>query len=194
MARTSGGGGGGGGGIGSVNVASGAATIGMAHKFVVTAGVYNLGTWSKVSGLSVKWDLAEHRIGNSDQYFKFAGIPKFERLKLSRAADGSTETVKTWLSTHVLASGGTPDEGSVQVFTPAGIAVVTWDLHEMFPIAWQISEFDASASKVAVETLEIVHAGFLPTGRRYGSAGGAGGNGSGGGSGGASSSNGTRRP
>lgn len=156
---------------GMANAAAGASTIGMAHKFVVTAGVYNLGTWSKVGGLSVKWDLAEHRIGSSDQYFKFAGIPKFDRLKLSRAADTSTETVKAWLNA-VSTSGGTPDEGSVQVFTPAGVAVVTWALHEMFPIAWQISEFDASASKVAVETLEIVYAGFLTTGRRYGSGGG----------------------
>ena len=58
--------------------------VGMSHRFVVTVGMFVLGSWSKVSGLAVKWDLAEYRVGNSDEYFKFAGVPRFERLKLSR--------------------------------------------------------------------------------------------------------------
>lgn len=142
--------------------------LGMAHKFVLTAGSFSLGAWSKVAGLSVKWDLAEHRIGNSDQYFKYAGIPKFDRLKLSRAAEqAGTTAVKTWLE-KVSTTGGEPEEGSMKMLTPAGAALTTWTLQAMFPISWQISEFDASASKVAIETLEIVYSGFLTTGRRYG--------------------------
>jgi phage tail-like protein len=142
--------------------------LGMAHKFVLTAGSFSLGAWSKVAGLSVKWDLAEHRIGNSDQYFKYAGIPKFDRLKLSRAAEqAGTTAVKAWLE-KVSTSGGEPEEGSMKMLTPAGTALTTWTLQAMFPISWQISEFDASASKVAIETLEIVYSGFLTTGRKYG--------------------------
>ncbi len=143
------------------------ASLGMAHKFVLTAGSFSLGAWSKVAGLSVKWDLAEHRIGNSDEYFKYAGIPKFDKLKLSRAAEqAGTTAVKTWLE-KVSSSGGTPEEGSMKMLTPSGLPLSTWTLHAMFPIAWQISEFDASASKVAIETLEIVYSGFLTTGKRY---------------------------
>ncbi|MFC5289602.1 phage tail protein [Actinokineospora guangxiensis] len=140
---------------------------GMAHRFVVTAGSRELGAWSKVAGLSVTWDLAEYRVGHSDQYFKFAGVPKFARVKLSRAADATaTPAVKVWLD-EVQASGGVPESGAVQMLTSAGQAVMTWTLQEMFPIAWQISEFDASAGKVAVETLELVHSGFL-TGKQSG--------------------------
>jgi phage tail-like protein len=141
--------------------------LGMAHKFVLTAGSSNLGAWSKVSGLAVKWDLAEHRIGNSDQYFKYAGVPKFDRLKLSRAAEQSgTTAVKAWLE-KVVSTGGTPESGSMKMLNPAGTMITTWTLKEMFPIAWQISEFDASASKVAIETLEIVYAGFFTTALSY---------------------------
>jgi phage tail-like protein len=134
---------------------------GMSHRFVVVAGSHNLGSWSKVAGLSVNWDLAEHRIGSSDQYFKFAGVPKFEKLKLSRAAEpAGTQQVQTWLN-EVHTSGGVPEEGAVEVLTSAGTPVISWTLREMFPIGWQISDFDASASSVAMETLVIVYSGFL---------------------------------
>lgn len=142
--------------------------LGMSHKFVVTVGLFALGSWSKVSGLAVKWDLAEYRVGNSDEYFKFAGVPKFERLKVSRAAAlGSSTMVKQWLESSAQ-SGGTPMEGHV-VLTSAGLPVAQWTLQAMFPIAWSISEFDSSSSKVAMETLEIAYSGFLATGNRYGS-------------------------
>ncbi|MFI6025460.1 phage tail protein [Amycolatopsis magusensis] len=138
--------------------------LAMAHRFVVSAGSRDLGAWSKVSGLSVKWDLAEHWVGDSDQYFKYAGVPKFERLKLSRAAErAGTGAVKAWLE-EVKSSGGTPEEGAIAMLTSSGDSVTSWTLREMFPVAWQISEFDAGASKVAVETLEIVYSGFLAPG------------------------------
>ena len=34
---------------------------------IAIVGMFALGSWSKVSGLAVKWDLAEYRIGNSDE-------------------------------------------------------------------------------------------------------------------------------
>jgi phage tail-like protein len=139
---------------------------GMSHRFFVTAGTRNLGAWSKVAGLSVKWDLAEHRVGSSDQYYKFAGVPKFEQLKLSRAAEATgTQAVQEWLN-EVHASGGVPEEGAVDMMTSAGETVISWTLREMFPSGWQISEFDASAGKVAMETLVIVYSGFLTAAQR----------------------------
>ena len=91
---------------GRTSGSAGAMALGMSHMFTLTAGSRNLGSWSKVSGLSVKWDLAEHRVGSSDQYFKFAGIPKFDKLKLGRAAEkAGTTAVKAWLDA-VAKSGG----------------------------------------------------------------------------------------
>lgn len=150
------------------NRSAGLIPLGMTHRFVVSVGSRNLGAWSKVSGLSVRWDVAEHRIGNSDQYFKFAGVPKFEKLKLSRAAEVSgTTAVKAWLE-EVKSSGGVPEEGAIEMLTSDGESIISWTLHEMFPVSWQISEFDASASKVAMETLEIIYSGFLANGQQFG--------------------------
>jgi phage tail-like protein len=139
---------------------------GMSHRFAVTAGAHDLGSWSKVAGLSVKWDVAEYRRGNSDQVVRFAAIPRYEQVKLSRAADAAgTAAVQTWLA-DVQARGGVPEEGAVEMSTSGGIPVAVWNLREMFPVGWQISEFDATSSKVAVETLTIVHGGFLAPGQQ----------------------------
>jgi phage tail-like protein len=143
--------------------------LGMSHRFLVTAGSRSLGSWTKVAGLAVKWDLAEHRVGDSDQYYKYAAIPKFTPLKMSRAAEATgTVAVQQWLE-EVKASGGVPEAGAVSILTSSGEKVATWSLQEMFPISWSISDFDAgSAAKVAVETLEIVYSGFIAPSARYG--------------------------
>lgn len=142
--------------------------LAMSHRFVVTAGARDLGAWTKVSGLSVDWDLAEHRVGDSDQYFKYAAIPKYGKLKISRAAEEiGTAAVQEWL-VEVKTSGGTPEEGGIALLTSAGEQVAVWALREMFPISWSISDFDASTSKVAVETLQLAYSGFLTPGSRYG--------------------------
>lgn len=139
---------------------------GMAHRFAVTAGSRDLGAWSKVSGLAVKWDVAEYRRGDSGHVDRFAGIPRFEEVKLSRAADSAgTTAVQAWLD-EVHAHGGVPEEGAVEMLTSAGLPVATWTLHGMFPRAWQISEFDATTGRVAMETLTIVHNGFLAGAQR----------------------------
>ena len=36
-----------------------------------------------------------------------------------------------------------------------------WTLRHVIPGKWSISPFDANASKVAIEVLELVHMGFL---------------------------------
>jgi phage tail-like protein len=36
----------------------------------------------------------------------------------------------------------------------------TWNLHRAFPVKWEISEFDASKSELAIETIELAHEGI----------------------------------
>ena len=36
-----------------------------------------------------------------------------------------------------------------------------WELKNVMPVRWSITGFDAGASRVATETLELNHRGFL---------------------------------
>ena len=67
----------------------GSIAVGMTHRFVVVIDnpTYNLGTWSRVQGLSMKWNRCEYRTGDMwNQFWSLPGTTEYERIKLSRAA------------------------------------------------------------------------------------------------------------
>ncbi|WP_042423841.1 phage tail protein [Streptacidiphilus anmyonensis] len=137
-------------------------TTGMAHRFrvLIDTPEYNLGTWSKVSGLQVNWRVCEYRTGAGwNSLVQFPGQTTYQLIKLSRAACRDSETVQRWLkNTAVNASFST---GEISMVDWLGLPVVTWELTAFFPAGWSISDFDAGGSKVAMETLELAHSGFL---------------------------------
>src|SRR4051812_48794397 len=75
--------------------------FGLALRFAVTIDSQDLGNWSKVEGLDVTWDVAEHRVGDAGNFrFYFAAASKFSNVKLTRgvSADGAKK-VMDWLGT-----------------------------------------------------------------------------------------------
>ena len=58
--------------------------VGMRFKVTIDDTNYDLGSWSKVSGLDVTWDIAEYRAGDgqNDKWY-FPGLPKYSTVKLA---------------------------------------------------------------------------------------------------------------
>lgn len=141
-------------------------TIGMVNSFAVSVGQFTLGQWAKIAGLSVKFDPIEYRTGTTNQLALAGGMAKYERIKLTRAVTGKAGsrgggTVQSWLETYTKAPA--PATGIIRLFGPgsSSAALMTWTLRGVVPMSWNVQELDASASKVALETLEIGHTGFL---------------------------------
>ncbi|CRK58383.1 hypothetical protein [Alloactinosynnema sp. L-07] len=144
---------------------SDASKIGLANRFIVTMSgkeIYNLGSWYKADGLDVTWDVAEYRAGdNGNDRFYYPGNTKYSNVKLTRAVSEETKTVREWLSKnsfeHEKFVAKIELRGSKQ-----GDAVITdWELRDVMPVKWAIAGFDAGASQVSLETLELAHLGFL---------------------------------
>ncbi|HEX3650707.1 MAG TPA: phage tail protein [Pseudonocardiaceae bacterium] len=136
--------------------------VGMNHRFAVKIdpSQFDLGSWASASGLSVRWNVAEYKSGDKPNYsWILPGTTKYENIKLRRAACSDSATVQQWLAST--SKDPAPLSGSVQLLDWLGFAVVEWRLKEFFPIGWSITEFDASAAKPALETLELAHTGFL---------------------------------
>ncbi len=139
------------------------ALIGMAMRFDVTIddGQYNLKSFSKAAGLEVSWDVVEYRAGDhrNDRWF-FPGLTKYPTIKLERAAttDG-TEAVKKWLNSNSFAH--KQQSGSIVLRDAHLTEVSKWDLRQVIPVKWSVSGFEATSTKVALETLELAHVGFL---------------------------------
>jgi phage tail-like protein len=136
--------------------------LGLANRFTVTIdfATYNLGSWSQADGLDVKWDVAEYRAGDQgNARWYFPGNSQYTTIRLTRAACEDSKKVKKWLSDTSFQ--WKPYSGKIVLHDSAGSPVMDWELQHVMPVKWSISGFDAGASKVATETLELAHLGFL---------------------------------
>lgn len=140
-----------------------ASKIGLANRFVVSMSgkeEYNLGSWTKAEGLDVSWDVAEYRMGDggNDRLY-FPGNTKYNPVRLSRGVTEETEKVKQWLSKNSFSM--EVFAGYIALFDSGAKKITDWNLRDVMPGKWSITTFDAGASSVAIETLELVHRGFL---------------------------------
>ncbi|MFE9566808.1 phage tail protein [Streptomyces sp. NPDC006487] len=137
-------------------------TLALANRFSVTVdgGAYDLGSWAQVQGLDVQWKMADYRAGDAgnDRWY-FPGFTEYTPLKLTRAACSDSELVKKWLSENSFASKGYP--GEIILMGPDNVKVISWNMRRIIPVKWSITSFEAGQSKVALETLELQHLGFL---------------------------------
>lgn len=140
------------------------AQLGMSMRFTVNLDeqAVNLGSWSKVTGLDVTWDLVEYHAGDGpkNERWYFPGRTKYSVVKLERAveADG-TKAVQEWLAKNSFQHSVT--SGKIELQDAMGAVVFAWTLRHVLPVKWSVTPFDSSANKVALETLEIAHMGFL---------------------------------
>jgi phage tail-like protein len=139
-----------------------ASKLGLANRFSVTIdySAYDLGSWAQADGLSVKWNVAEYRAGDGgNARWYFPGNTEYGTIKLVRAASEDSKAVKKWLDDTSF--NWKPYTGQVVLHDSGANEIMTWELAHVMPVHWQIVGFDAMASKVATETLELAHLGFL---------------------------------
>jgi phage tail-like protein len=135
--------------------------VAMTHRFVVQIDMeeYNLGSWSRVTGLQVSWSRHSYRPGDNNDDLIFPGNISYTPIKLSRAASSQSATVQEWLRKN--SRDPTPLTGGIHMLDYLGMPVITWVLKQFFPVSWSISDFDSTTGKPAIETLELAHTGFL---------------------------------
>ena len=137
--------------------------LALANRFTVKVdapGEVDLGSWAKVDGLDVTFDVVEYRAGDAWNSRWYApGATKYSTVKLSRAVTADTEKVRKWLSDT--AKDHKPGLMVIELKDSADKVVFTWEMRSAMPSKWSVSGFDAGTSKIATETLEVVHVGFL---------------------------------
>lgn len=136
--------------------------FGMTHCFIIAIDnpVYDLGSWQKASGLTVRWDICPYRAGDQgNEFWIYPGNTGYENIKLTRPVSPASNTTQAWLtatSAHML-----PLSGAIMLCASMGVPIITWRLYQFFPVSWQVDELTAETGKVVTETLEIAHTGFL---------------------------------
>ncbi len=144
---------------------------GLAMRFQVSVDGLDLGSWSACKGLKVELKVTPVQEGGNYWFDRL--LPdriKYSPITLERAVHPQdSQAVQSWL--QQVATQWENDSCDGQSYT-AGTATITllgaygqqvmsWTLSSVYPISWSGPTLSATDSKVAIETLELAHQGFL---------------------------------
>lgn len=128
--------------------------------FLVQWGGSRVG-FSEVTGLDMQVEAIEYREGSSPDYskIKMPGLHKFSNITLKRGTfEGDTEYY-TWIRTVNLNKVERRDL-TISLLNEKHEPVITWRVHNAFPVKVQASDLKADGNEVAIETLELAHEGL----------------------------------
>jgi phage tail-like protein len=137
--------------------------------FVVTLDSIELGSFISCEGLGCEVVIEQREEGGNNGFvWQLPTRIKYPNIKLSRPLTKDTKAVATWFAKAVQGSGKRTAEGEtstntglIQAMTSDGTVVASWGLLDVVPVRWTGPSLNAESPKVATETIEIAHHGFI---------------------------------
>ena len=134
--------------------------IALSVYVIVTIDDHALGAWNSCEGLGAEVVIEQREEGGNNGFvWQLPTRLKYPNIKLSRPLTKDTEKVAKWFAG--IASGGPRKTGQIQAMTVDGTVVAQWGLLDVVPVRWTGPSFNPDSPKVATETLEIAHHGFI---------------------------------
>ena len=128
--------------------------------FIVTIDDQSLGAFNGCEGLGCEVVLEQREEGgNNSAVWQLPTRLKYPTIKLTRPVTKDTEKVAQWFSS--VATGVGEKTGSIEARTLDGTVVARWGLLDVVPVRWSGPSLNPDSPKVATETVEIAHHGFL---------------------------------
>jgi phage tail-like protein len=120
-----------------------------------------LGNFSGCDGLSIDVQTIEREEGGSNDFvWTFPVRLKYANVKLTRPIGPESTKIAAWFA-GLASSGWKRTTARIAALTTEGKELVAWNLGGVLPVKWQGPSFSAESPKVATETLELSHQGFL---------------------------------
>ena len=131
--------------------------------FSVDIGGMDLGVFTACEGLGCEVAVEQREEGGNNAFVhQLPGRVKYTNVKLTRPLNGDSAKVASWFA----GMGGQVKrrEATIAALTNDGQPVARWHLTGVIPVKWSGPSLNVDSPKVATETLEIAHHGFLPGG------------------------------
>jgi len=134
---------------------------GLTLRFKVTLDAdKDLGFWTKCEGIGVEYELHEYKEGGQNAFVhRFPGRRKYQTVKLTRPLNKDSGRVAMLVSET--AKPGIRPTGQITVLDAQGMEVASWTLDQVAIYKWTGPNLDVNGKDTALETLELVHNGFL---------------------------------
>jgi phage tail-like protein len=132
----------------------------IATLFKVSIDGHELGVFTGCDGLGVEVVLEQREEGGNNEFIHQLPVRlKYTNVKLTRPVDADSEKVAKWLKEMQ----GTIKRASAEITAVGTDAkrITSWKLKGVIPVRWQGPSLSAENNKVATETLELAHHGFL---------------------------------
>ncbi len=135
----------------------------VAVCYVVSVDDENLGSFNSCDGLGCEFVMEQREEGgNNGIVWQLPTRLKFSNVKLSRPVTQKSAQIMKWFSD--MSSGVKRKTATIEARTLEGTVVARWALVGVVPVRWTGPQLNPDSPKVATETLELAHHGFLTSG------------------------------
>jgi phage tail-like protein len=132
----------------------------VAVCFVVKIDDENLGAFNSCDGLGCEFVMEQREEGgNNGWVWQLPTRIKYANVKLSRPVTPDSAKIARWFAG--MAAGVTRKTATIEARTLNGEVVARWSLMDVVPVRWSGPQLNADTAKVATETIELAHHGFL---------------------------------
>ena len=131
-------------------------------RFDVRIDGMTIGPFTGIDGLAAEYEVKAYEEGGQNGFVhQLPGRLKYTNVKLTRPVDNCSKDLAAWFSTLQRGQGTKRHTAAVVAFNDNREVVAEWNLAGVYPVRYSGPSFSSDSSKVATETLELAHTGFL---------------------------------
>jgi phage tail-like protein len=121
----------------------------------------NLGWFNSCEGLGLEVVIEQREEGGNNGFvWQLPTRIKYSNVKLSRPVGEHSAQLTAWLCSF--ANGVERHTAVITAMAREGQVVARWNLDGVIPVRWSGPSLNPDSPKVATETVELAHHGFLP--------------------------------
>lgn len=129
--------------------------------FTVQIDDADLGYFNSCDGLGCEVVIEQREEGGNNGFvWQLPTRVKYSTIKLSRPVGEDSSKLTAWLAGF--ATGVSRQTATIQARRADRSVVATWNLDGVIPVRWSGPSLNPDSPKVATETIELAHHGFLP--------------------------------
>ena len=120
-----------------------------------------LGSFNSCDGLGCEVVIEQREEGGNNAFvWQLPTRIKFGNVKLTRPVGKDSAKLTAWLASF--ATGVTRQTATISARGSDNEVVASWSLDGVIPVRWSGPQLSPDSPKVATETIELAHHGFLP--------------------------------
>jgi len=120
-----------------------------------------LGSFNSCDGLGCEVVIEQREEGGNNGFvWQLPTRIKYGTVKLTRPVGKDSAKLTAWLASF--ATGVTRQTATISARGSNDEVVASWSLDGVIPVRWSGPQLSLDSPKVAIETVELAHHGFLP--------------------------------